>query len=111
MAAPKEVIAAATASAVAAPAVEAPAPAAVTPAPTAPPPAPAKPRVWKFVKSQVPAEVVTLPDGQKIQFRLVKTHKGSFDPVSVFETEDENVAKGLAAIEKRGLNFVFAVKP
>jgi hypothetical protein len=55
-------------------------------------------RLYRFVKLQVPGEVVKLRDGTEISFRIPKTQHNGFSPVGYFETSDVAVAKELVEI-------------
>jgi hypothetical protein len=67
-------------------------------------------RVFRFVKLQVPAEVIELRDGTKISFRIPQTQHNGFAPVGLFETPDEKVARELLAISKQGGHFIVPVE-
>ncbi len=63
---------------------------------------------WRFVKTQCPAQKLRLGK-DVIQFRLIQRRDGGYASHSEFVTEDENVAKQLREIAKRGHHYVSEV--
>lgn len=66
---------------------------------------------FRFFKNMAPAEVVTLADGRKIEFRVPKTHNGAYLNHGVFETEDDKLANLIRqAAAKNSCLFIFEIK-
>lgn len=61
--------------------------------------APARKKIWRFKKIDHPNKV-KLPNGDKIEFRLITGQDGGFLSYSLFDTEDEKLANALMEVAK-----------